>query len=309
MSLLRHLIEVIKLLDKPEVEAEEVAELIKRSDNVSLDFKVLRGDKGSTLFVKTTVRGKSEKPVLGVIGRLGGVSARPHLQGLVSDADGAIVALTVAYKLAEMSEYKDFLEGTVIVTTHITTHAPIKPYKPVPMMDSPVEMYTLLREEVDSRMESIISIDATKANRVVNHTGIAITPIVRDGWILKPSDELLDVYVRVTGEPPVLVPLTTQDITPFTTSVYHINSIVQPWVYSRGPVLGVATTARMPVPGSATGATNAYILEQASRFVLEVAKDYTAKKLSFHSEEEWNTILRVHGSLREVLCKGLPPES
>ena len=307
MSLLRHVLEVADLLDRPEVKEEDLRDLLERGRNISLTFKRVEGAKGSTLLVKAVIRGRGNGRTLGVVGRLGGVGARPHLLGLVSDADGAIVALATAYKLAEMSERGDMLEGDVIVVTHVTTRAPIKPYKPVPMMDSPVDMFKLLKEEADPRMEAILSIDATKANRMINCTGFAITPVVRDGWILKPSEELLNVYVRVTWEPPLILPLTMQDILPFTTKVYHINSIVQPWIYTSAPVLGVAPVARMPVPGSATGATNVQVLEQASRFVVEVAKEYTAGNLDFHDEEEWKTILEVHGSLGEIMRRGAPP--
>jgi len=306
MSLLENVLKVVKILDRPEVSKDDLRELLKRSNRITLTFKTVKGDKGSTLFVKFHAKGLGEGPTIGVIGRLGGVAARPTMLGLVSDADGAIVALTVASKIAEMYEYGDLLGGDVIITTHITTHAPIKPYKPVPMMDSPVDIFTLLKEEVDPKMEAIISIDATKANKIINHTGIAITHIVRDGWILKVSDDILDIYTRVTGEPPVIVPLTMQDIIPFSTRVYHINSIVQPWIYTAAPILGVATTTRMPVPGSATGVTNALVLDLASRFVLEVVKEYVAKRIRFHDEEEWNTIIKVHGEIKDVMKRGAP---
>jgi len=302
----KYILEVIKILDKPEVTENELRELLQRSNRVTLHFKEIKGDKGSTLFIKGVVKGEGKGPTLGVIGRLGGVGARPELLGLVSDADGAIVALSVLYKLAEMAEYGDVLKGDVIVTTHVTTHAPVKPYKPVPMMDSPVDIFKLLREEVDERMQAILSIDSTKANKVINYTGFAITHVIKEGWILKVSDEILDIYTRVTGEPPVIVPLTMQDVLPFSTKIYHINSIIQPWIYTTAPVIGVATTTRMPVPGSATGVTNVFALDQAARFVLEVAKDFTAERVKFYDEKDWETIIKVHGSIREIMRKGAP---
>lgn len=306
MSMVPYVLEVVKLLDRPEVGEEDVRELLDRGGRVELQLKRLRGDRGSTLLVKVLIRGRGRGRTLGIVGRLGGVGARPELVGMVSDADGAVVALSVASKLAEMSAYGDVLDGDVIVTTHVTTRAPVRPHKPAPMMDSPVDIFTLLREEVDPRMEAVISIDATKANRLVNHTGIAITHVVKEGWILKVSDDILDIYTRVTGEPPVIVPLTLQDVTPFTTRVYHINSIVQPWIYTDAPVMGVATTARMTVPGSATGATNVFALDQAARFVLEVAKEFTAGRVSFYDEGDWETLLKVHGSLKDLLRRGAP---
>jgi len=315
MSAVKHVLEVVDLLEDPHVNGAKVVEFfISRglADVMSVSVETIRGEKGSTDFIMIRIPGREGKtvggsaPTLGVIGRLGGVGARPSLIGLVSDADGAIVALASAYKIAEMKMRGDVLPGDVIITTHVCPNAPTKPYRPVPMMDSPVDIFTLLRKEVHPEMDAILSVDATKANWVIKHTGIAITPTVKEGWILKVSPDLIDILIRVTGEPPVVVPITMQDILPFSTPVYHLNSMMQPWLYTKAPVVGVAITARMAVPGSATGATNVWILDQAVRFVVEVVKEFTAGRARFYDEEEWKKILEIHGSIREIMRRGAP---
>ncbi len=314
MSALKHVLETIDLLEDPKVNGEIVKEwfLSKGFKDLEINVEHIKGSKGETDFIKIVIPGKRGKskggdsPTLGVVGRLGGVGARPALVGMVSDADGAIVALATAYKLAEMRFRGDELPGDVIVVTHICPNAPTRPHKPVPMMDSPVDIFTLLKREADPAMDAILSIDATKANWVVKHTGFAITPTVKEGWILKVSPDLIDIYIRVTGEPPVIVPITMQDIIPFSTPVYHINSIMQPWLYTSAPVVGVAITTRMAVPGSATGATNIWALEQATRFVVEVAKEFTANRIRFYDEEEWKTIIKIHGMVKVIMRKGAP---
>ena len=312
MSALRHVLEVIDLLDDPNVTGEKVKETLSERGIEDIRIAEVRGDKGKTDFLRIRIpgrRGKSQNgdaPTLGVIGRLGGVGARPELIGMVSDADGAIVALAAALKIAEMRARGDELEGDVLITTHICPNAPTMPHKPVPMMNSPVDIFELLKLEVDPEMDAILSVDATKANLVINYTGFSITPVVKEGWILKVSEDLINIYIRVTGEPVKIVPITLQDILPFSTKVYHINSMMQPWIYTKAPVVGVATTTSLPVPGSATGATNAWVLEQATRFIIEVAKEYTAGRIKFYDESEWNTIIRVHGRIDEILKRGAP---
>lgn len=314
MSTLRHVLEVIDLLDDPKASGESVRRFFisKGFTDIGVEVETVRGDRGSTDFVTITIPGGSGKssggqsPTLGVVGRLGGIGARPTYIGMVSDADGAIVALAVAYKLAEMRARGDIIPGDVIVTTHICPNAPTRPHKPVPMMDSPVDIFTLLKREVKDDMDAILSVDATKANWVIKHTGFAITPTVKEGWILRVSPDLTDIYIRVTGEPPVVVPITMQDILPYSTPVYHINSMMQPWLYTKAPVVGVAIAARMALPGSATGPTNFVALEQATRFVVEVAKDFTMGKARFYDPEEWETIMRIHGPVADLLRRGTP---
>jgi len=316
VSTLKHVLEIIDLLDDARVNGYMVKDwfISKGLDSKLINVKRIKDSKGQTDFIKIVVPGLRGRymghanlaPTLGVVGRLGGIGARPTIIGMVSDADGAIVALASAYKLLEMSIKGDRILGDVVITTHICPNAPSKPYKPVPMMDTPVDIFKLLKLEVDSRVDAILSIDATKANWVIKHTGFAITPTVKEGWILKVSPDLINIYIRVTGEPPVIVPITMQDILPYTTPVYHINSMMQPWIYTKAPVVGVAITAKMAIPGSASGATNAWALEQATRFVVEVAKDFTAGRAKFYNEDEWRKINDIHGNISSIMKRGAP---
>jgi hypothetical protein len=314
VSTLKQLLEIVDLLDDPKVDGAQVREFFtnKGLSHMEINVERIEGEKASTDFISIMIQGVEGKysggtsRSLGIIGRLGGIGARPECIGLVSDADGAVVSLAAAYKIAEMMKRGDLIEGDVIVKTHICPNAPTRPYKPAPMMDSPVDIFTLLRREAEGQVDAIISVDATKANWVIKHNGFAITPTVKEGWILKVSPDLIDIYIRVTGQPPVVVPITMQDIIPYTTPVYHINSMMQPWIYTKAPIVGVAITTSMVVPGSATGATNIFHLEQATRFVVEVAKDFGRGRVKFYDEEEWKKIISIHGSLADLMRRGAP---
>jgi hypothetical protein len=315
MSALKHVLRVVDLLEDPRVNGEAVRRFFEEEGllgYMEMGVETIRGDRGSTDFITIRIPGREGKstggsaPTLGIVGRLGGVGARPAYIGLVSDADGAIVALATAYKIAEMKKRGDVLPGDVVITTHVCPNAPTRPHHPAPMMDSPVDIFTLLKREVTPGMDAVLSVDATKANWVIKHTGIAITPTVKEGWILKVSQDLINIYIRVTGEPPVVVPITMQDILPYSTPVYHLNSMMQPWLYTKAPVVGVAITARMVLPGSGTGITNVVALEQATRFVVEVAKDFTMGRAKFYDEKEWETILRIHGPVDRIMRAGAP---
>src|SRR5690606_354006 len=104
-----------------------------------------------------------------------------------------------ATKIIEMRKKGDELKGDVIIATHLSTYSPIIPHEPVPFMGAPVSMETMNKYEVDERMEAILSIDTTKGNRIINHKGFAISPTVKDGYILRVSEDLLDIMQIVTG--------------------------------------------------------------------------------------------------------------
>ncbi|MEM1610791.1 MAG: DUF1177 family protein [Sulfolobales archaeon] len=302
MSMAPSVIRVIDILDAPRVGEEDIEQLVSGCREASIHFERLKGEKGETLFTKIVFDFGGGRGI-GIIGRLGGVGARPHLIGMVSDADGAIVALAVAEKLGRMCSRGEELMGRFVIATHISTNSPIRPEKPAPMMDSPVDLDQLLMREVDESVDAHISIDATKGNKVIKIRGFAITPVVVRGWILRPTEEVLEIYSWIAGRPPILVPITMQDIVPFSTPVKHINSILQPWLYTDTPVMGVAITSESVIPGSATGVTDLSSLEPASRFVLEIAKKYTSRSIEIYYENEYQTLLKYHGDLKEIMSR------
>lgn len=267
-------------------------------------------DAGSTTFIRTVVpgsrgrQGGGEAPTTGIIGRLGGVGARPEAIGMVSDADGAIVAIAAALELATMTARGDRLPGDVIVTTHVCPEAPTIPHEPVPFMGPPVPMATMNEHEVDPAMDVIVSADATKGNRILNQRGFAITPTVKEGFILPVAAGLVDLCERVTGRRAAVLPLSTYDITPYGNGLYHVNSILQPAVASTAPVVGVALTAETAVPGSATGANHPTDLAEAVRFCVEVAKGVGGGHLQLYDPEQFAIAVALYGSMSHLQGSG-----
>jgi uncharacterized protein DUF1177 len=307
---LKAVLEVIELLDSATVTGSDVARLLRDAGLDQVEVKPFTGPRGSTEFVRVRVpgtRGRSvggEALTLGIIGRLGGIGARPEKIGLVSDGDGAVAAIAIALKLGWMWGKGDRLPGDVVVATHVCPRAPTAVQPVVTMMSAPVDMATLNREEVGPEMDAVLSIDTTRGNRVINHRGIAISPTVKAGWILRVAEDLLAILQVVTGRPPVVFALTMQDVTPYGNGLYHLNSILQPSTATEAPVVGVALTAEVPVPGSATGASHATDIDLAVRFALEVAKAFGKGECRFFDPAEWDVIQRRYGVMTHLQTPG-----
>ena len=290
---LKQVLEVYELLDSPTVDGHQVTDLFA-AHGLEVRCERVAGSQGHTDFVSGIIPGAEEGPTLGIIGRLGGIGARPTKIGLVSDADGAIVALSAGLKLTDMARVGDRLPGAVRFATHICPAAPITPHEPTPFMDSPVDMARMNAMEVHGEMQAILSVDTTRGNRVINHCGFAISPTVKEGYILRVSEDLLDIMSWVTGRMPVVFPLTIQDITPYGNGLYHLNSILQPATATSAPVVGVALTAEAAGPRPAPPANH---IEAATRFCVEVAKAFTAGRCRFYDPDEWKQIQARYGSL------------
>ncbi len=309
--MLKQVMEMYELLDKPSASGKEVEEFLKNRGAKEVEVNKVNGEKGSTDFIKIKIIGSNgrskdgDAPTLGIIGRLGGLGARPEVIGFVSDGDGALSALSTALKLVDMQKVGDVLEGDVIITTHICPDAPTSDHFPVKFMGSPVDIKTMNSMEVTDEMEAIISVDTTKGNKVINKKGFAISNTVKEGYILKANDYLLEIMMRTTGKLPYVFPLSQQDITPYGNGLYHINSILQPAVSTKAPVVGVAITTEVPVAGCATGATHIMDIEVTSRFILEVAKDFGEKKFSFYDKDELHLLKKLYGDMERFQTKGI----
>ncbi len=308
---LKQVLEIHDLLDHPKASGEGFLGLLK-SRSIVRDVRLtpVSGDQTSTEFVRVTIPGKSgkivggESPTLGIIGRAGGIGARPHVTGLVSDGDGVIAALATALLIADQGMQGNSLPGDVIVATHICPHAPITPHDPVPFMKSPVAPETYNHYTLDGAMDAILSIDTSRGNRIVNHKGFAVTPTVKEGYILRVSEDLLDLMEYTTGKPAVVVPITLQDITPYGNGMYHFNSILQPSTGTTAPVVGVALTAETVVPGCATGTFQSSDVEAAVRFCAEVAKGFGKRQCRFYDEKEYEKLVSRYGSMKHFQTQG-----
>lgn len=309
--LLKQIIESYEVLDSLFVDGKAVETYLRViKEDAQIEVYPLIGPKGKTDMLKIRIPGSKGKmkggnaPTIGLLGRLGGIGARPERIGYVSDGDGALIAVALAAKLLDMQNKGDILEGDVFISTHICPDAPTAPHDPVPFMGSPVETAQVNKEEVSEELDAILSVDTTKGNRVVNHRGFAISQTVKEGYILRASDDILDIMQITTGQLPVVFPLATQDITPYGNDVHHINSILQPSTATSVPVVGVAITAEVMVPGCATGASHATDMEEAARFMLEVAKEFGRGKCTFYDVEEYERLVKLYGSMSHLQTLG-----
>ncbi|MGI6357973.1 MAG: DUF1177 domain-containing protein [Bacillota bacterium] len=306
----KQVMEVYELLDSARVDGEQVADRLRSAGATDIAVTRMQGAKGYTDFVRVMIPGANGKlrggqaPTLGIIGRLGGIGARPARIGLVSDGDGAIVALACALKALHMQQQGDQLPGDVIIGTHICPTAPTIPHDPVPFMGAPVDMQTMNRQEVAEEMDAILSVDTTKGNRIVNVKGVAITPTVKQGYILPVSNDLIDLLQFATGRLANALPLSTYDITPYGNDLQHVNSILQPATATAAPVVGVAITAEIPVPGCATGASHLPDLDAATRFCLEVAKAFGAGQCQFYDQQQFSHAQQLYGAMTHLQTMG-----
>ena len=268
----------------------DVLELLESRDPVSKIEERLKGrveyskkSIGDVVYIKALYRGKGKGRVE-ILGRLGAIQVKGE-KGLVSDADGAIVALTTLFELLNLKEKGIELDIDVSFVTNISLDAKLIPHKPFNFMVPLIGLDEALKEEVDPEAKLILSVDSTKGNILAKYDDFAITYVIKDGYILKPKDEVIEIYNRVTGHEVYFVPLSTGDLTPLDFNVYHISTLISPWLYSEAPVLGIATVSRQVIPGYVTGVLNINMLEHASRFCLEILK-YVEKGGSVYEESE-----------------------
>lgn len=299
-----------ELIDCANVKGEDVVTLFKTFPAIEVSSKTVTDSKGQSDFVRILIPGTQGKsqghqaPTLGIIGRLGGIGARPSRIGVVSDADGAIAAIATALKLAQMHDKGDKLVGDVVIITHICPNAPTRPHTPVDFMDSPLEDVTMNQHEAIPEADAILSVDTTKGNSLLNHKGYALSPTAKEGYILPVSDDLIRLMEWCSGQRAVTFPLSIQDITPYGNGLHHINSIMQPAVSTSTPVVGVAICSETVVPGCSTGASHEIDIAAAVKFMIEVAKAFTDKQCAFYDVEQYALLTSLYGDMSHLQTSG-----
>jgi len=325
--LLKQLIELYDLLDSPDASGPKVTEYLKRIDpTCSVETYVLSGEKGSTDMVRVRIpgsRGATAKkaaltdatnaeapavaPTTGILGRLGGLGARPEMIGFVSDGDGALTALACAAKLMSMHARGDVLAGDVFVSTHVCPHSPTFPHEPVPFMGSPISTPQINAEDVADDLDAVLVVDTTKGNRIMNERGFMISPTVKSGVIMRVSEDLVDIAERTSGRPVRTFPLSMADITPYGNGLYHLNSILQPCTATSAPVVGVAITTETVVPGSGTGATHLEDLDEAGTFMIEAAKSIGDGTCTLYDQNQYDHFVARYGTMDRLQTMGKLP--
>ena len=307
----KYIMELYEILDSSTASGKDVEQYLKSiCSDANIEVYPLVGADGKTDMIKIRIAGKNGKskkgsaPTLGILGRLGGLGARPERIGFVSDGDGALTALAVAAKLLTMQNKGDFLDGDIFISTHVCPDAPTQPHQPVAFMGSPVDIAQVNTEEISDDLDAVLSCDTTKGNRIINTRGFAISPTIKEGYILRVNESLLDIMQMTTGRVPAVFACTTQDITPYGNDLFHINSILQPSTATNAPVVGVAITTEVPVAGCATGASHLIDMDEAGRFMIEVAKAYGRKECDFYDEKEFVHIKKLYGSMSHIQTLG-----
>jgi hypothetical protein len=79
---------------------------------------------------------------------------------------------------------------------------------------------------------------------------------------------------------------------------------MQPATATAAPVVGVALTAEIPVPGCASGASQAADVEQAVRFCLEVGKAFGRGDCAFYNPGEFHRLVNLYGPMTHLQTLG-----
>ena len=301
--MLRDVIEILDFLDNSENSAEAFVDLLPDGSH-SIEITPFESELGTTDFIKILFPGSAGKyaggaaPTTGIIGSNGGLRLPGPYPGLASDADGCIVGLAAALRLARMHSRKQQLAGDVLVSTHICQKARPVPHDPYPFVMSPLPSSEKHPRLVDDRMDAMLTPETCKGNKMVSHLGFAVTPPVREGIIMRPHASILHIVEMVTGKAPVVFPITMQDVTPYELGVHHICGMVLPSIFSKAPVIGVPLVTEVQTHPSATGVQQPVVLETAVRFCIEVATSYGNGDCEFYYTDDFQGMVSTFKGLR-----------
>ena len=298
------------LLDSAYTTGAEIVKMFKEAGADGASYERLTGV-GFTDVVRIFLKGKTGKssggpaPTLDLSASLVATGARPGSVGLVGDGDGALIVIAAGLKMLDMKKKGDQLEGDVVILFNITGAAPHDPpdgHKP-PDYSCPVNFWKMKSKFVDGSADGILDVNVTRSDRYCKRRGFAITPTVLQGWLLKISEDALDVMERVTGETAVM-PITMQELMPTRNGISYLNDIAALPYEIDVPCIGVAMCSPSLQEPIGSGMTNLAEIEPAIRFCVEVAKDFGMGRFDFYDKEEFDKIVKLYGSMKHLQTFG-----
>ena len=299
------------VLDSAFANGEEIVRMFKEAGADEASYERLEGN-GYTDVVRIFLKGKKGRssggtaPTLDLSASLVGLGARPATTGMLGDGDAALIVCAAGLKFLDMKKKGDQLEGDVIILMNITANAPTDEpngHKP-PEIGCPVNFWLMKSKFVDGTADAILDVNVTRSDRYCKKKGFAITPTVKEGWLLKISEDALDVMERVTGEMPAVMPLTMQEVMPTRNGISYLNDIGALPHGVNCPCIGVAMCQPIPVDPSGPGMTSLAEIEPAIRYCVEVAKDFGRGRFDFYDKEEFEKIVKLYGPMNHLQTFG-----
>ena len=299
--MLRHVIEIYDLLSDPSARGPQVAALFDGSRTALTETA---DDAGRHVdFIKIVFPGSAGKmsggsaPTLGILGTLGGLRIPGLSKGLVSDADGAVVALACALRLEQMSGFGERYKGDVIVATHVCQEAIEEPHEPYSFMRGPLSKRDMTAPQVDPDMDAILSIDTSRGNRVWQPRWLRHHVSGQRGLGAEGESRLAARHGIHDGPGARGLPDRHAGHHPLRKRTHPHQRDHAAGDLDRGARRRVALTTRAVVPGIGTGVAHLTHLEVAGRFCLGTAEAFGAGDCTFYDAAEFARLVELYGSM------------
>lgn len=293
--MLKQGIEVLDLLTSAEVNGTMLVEYLNSLGSCEAQVECVCGLNGSYKTLKVTITGTDGaisgggSPTLGFVGQVGDQASSQSKNERIPDYIGTSIVLLTATKILQMNKSGNALRGDVILSAQISSNTATS------------ENTTLQKEvpthtEVSQFMDAVISIGSYKREKVGYHKGIAISPTVKEGYILKLSDDLWALAKKNTDVLPISLPLSQQDIIPRETGLPQAHTILQPSRATSAPVVGIGIQNEK-ASGQGLETCFSERIESTGRFLATVATAFTNGECSFFDEQEFTLLRTSYGDM------------
>ncbi|WP_270934085.1 DUF1177 family protein [Falsiroseomonas oryzae] len=305
--MLKEILDVLDFMTAPRASVEDFLRMLPPGAH-SHTTEVVEVDGRRMDFLKILFPGRRGRSAggntrtLGVIGSLGALRVPGDNQALVSDADGCLVALAVALRLARMAAKGQVLASDVLISTQLCHDGRAEPHDPYPFVMSPIPSRLKHPRLVDPRMDGLVVVETCKSNKLVSHKGFAITHVAKEGMLLRLHANLIHIQEMVTGRLPVIFPVSQQDLTPYETGIHHVCGMMLPALYTDAPVLGVPMVTEAQTWPAWTNVQHASEMDQAGRFCLEVATRFGLGECEFFYEADYEAMKKFYGTLPRAVA-------
>lgn len=295
---------ICNLIDKHNINGQDVVDLFCQYPGIIPSTHRVMSSDGMIDFVRVVIPGKNgklrhgEAATLSIVSRYDRYQSHQVNEQISAVADGAVVCLACVLKLAEMQTKGQFLAGDVIVTTRLYPDGLPLPHEPVDFIHSVMDIEAMNEHDIDQTADAFLSIGIQKDKPILQHNCYAISPTVKQAYILRVSEDLLRIMEQSSGLNATTFPVTTLDITPYGNGVDHFNNVLQPAIATDAPVVGIVISADKK--STATYARNEVDISTVVKFIIQVAKEFGQGTCSFFDYYEFALLQSLYGNMSHL---------
>lgn len=290
------IIELADLLSQNDFGSNELVDYLKSVGPADAEIQLVHTVDSSIEILKVIIKGTEgafsggTRPTLGIVSQLSNCKSTIEGIGCIDMNAGVFSVLVAAYELLHITKTEGGILGDVMFAVFIGSDV-------TPKLRALISFLSDNSFGISQHMDAVLSVGTSKFFERENDGSIAVSPTVKEGYILKISDDILDVFSRQSNQAIEALTITQQDIIPTEKGMTQRTNLLQPSTKTSAPVVGISIGSSAALSNEDGRVVSLKDIGRIATGCLDIARSYGANECVFYDEEEFTELRVSYGNM------------